>query len=394
MTTIEMGWALLGILVAASSLPGSLELLMLTLGGILPLPRRPRGPGSPRLAIVVPAHDEEANIARTVRSLREDAASLEGVEIVVVADNCSDDTAEVARKAGAEALVRVDADLRGKGYALDHAFETLMPRGFDAFVVIDADTVVVPDFLRSAQQAFAGGADAIQARYGVLNAHESYRTRLMSVALAAFNVLRPRGRERWGLSVGLLGNGFGLTRETLEEVPYKAASIVEDLEYHIRLVRAGRRVRFLDHAEVRADMPTGGAGTKTQRARWEGGRFLMIKEQVPKLMLGVLRGRLRLAEPLFELLLLPLAFHLTLVLLALLPPFWPTRLYAMSALGLVVLHVLAAIRVGRGGLAELLAFAGAPFYVAWKLAMTLRILKAARRDANWVRTDREKHAGG
>src|SRR6185369_8853223 len=125
---------------------------------------------------------------------------------------------------------------------------------------------------------------------------------------------------RWGLSVGILGNGFALTGETLRAVPYDARSVVEDLEYHLRLVRAGSRVRFAATTSVWGEMPAGGSGVTTQRARWEGGRFRMIAEQAPALFREVLAGRLTLLEPLLELLLLPLALHVALLLLVLLLP--------------------------------------------------------------------------
>lgn len=126
-------------------------------------------------------------------------------------------------------LVRNDLEVRGKGFALEFAFGILLDEGFDAMVVVDADTTVEPGFLATIEGCLAQGADAVQCRYSVLNPEASMRTRLMNVALLAFNVLRPRGRERLGLSVGILGNGFALTSDTLRTVPYHTHSVVEDL---------------------------------------------------------------------------------------------------------------------------------------------------------------------
>ncbi|HRD67997.1 MAG TPA: glycosyltransferase family 2 protein [Candidatus Competibacter sp.] len=392
-------WALPGILLALLSAPGTFELLMLTVGGILlprrqpPPPRRRVGVGGDapplNLAIVVPAHNEAAGIAACIQSLRACDAGNGTFAVVVVADNCEDDTAARAEAAGARVLVRHDPGRRGKGYALDFAFRQLLHEPFDAFMVVDADTRVESNLLAEAQRWFQAGADAVQSRYGVDNPGVSLRTRLMSVALQAFNVLRPRGREFWGVSVGLLGNGFGLSRATLEAVPYDAASVAEDLEYHIRLVQSGRRVRFMDATAVWSEMPSGERASRGQRARWEGGRFRMIREQTPVLLRGILAGRWREAEPLLELWLLPLAFHVLLLLLALLPPFAPSRLYALGGLALVGWHVLAAIRVGGGGWRDVQAVVAAPFYILWKLTLFKTLLHGARKDAAWVRTDRE-----
>ena len=109
--------------------------------------------------------------------------------------------------------------------------------------VVDADSVVDSNLLLEVVRKFRSGADGVQVRYVVLNPQDSLRTRLMNVAFMAFNVLRARGRERMGLSVGIFGNGFGLSRATLKAVPHDAHSLVEDLEYHLQLVRAGRKDR-------------------------------------------------------------------------------------------------------------------------------------------------------
>jgi cellulose synthase/poly-beta-1,6-N-acetylglucosamine synthase-like glycosyltransferase len=215
----------------------------------------------------------------------------------------------------------------------------------------------------------------------------------MNIALMAFNVLRPRGRDRLGLSAGILGNGFALSRKTLERVPYHAVSVVEDLEYHIRLVNAGLKVRFVDTATVYGEMPTGGKGVSTQRARWEGGRFRMAAKFVPPLLGDVCRGKLRLLEPLGDLLLLPLAFHVALVLLSLMTPLWPIRLYAVCALGVVAVHVLATIAVCGGNWRDLGALFSAVFYVLWKVRTIPALLRNASGNAVWVRTERPRLNG-
>lgn len=384
-------WPVLGVALAALTIAGTLQLALLTTAAMLP--RRRSAPDTEaamalRLAVVVPAHDEESGIARTVQSLAACDGADRGCEIVVVADNCRDGTARRAAAAGARVIERTDAQRRGKGYALDHAFRILLPEGVDVFLVIDADTVVDRNLLIEVRRAFAAGAAATQTRYMVLDPEASLRHRLMNLAFVAINVVRPRGRARLGLSAGIVGNGFALGRQTLEAVPYEASSIVEDLEYHLRLVRSQRRVEFLDTAAVRGEMPGSGAGVRTQRARWEGGRLLMIKEFVPALLRDVLGGRLRLLEPLLDLLLLPLAFHVFLLLAALAVPFAPTRLYAAVGLGVVALHVAVAVAVSRRGLRDLPALIAVPFYIVWKIGMSRMIARAGRRDATWVRTER------
>jgi len=374
------------------TLPGTLELAMITFAAILPSrDRLPKGTVTriAKVAVVVPAHNEAAAIVRCVRSISvcplPDSVEL---QIVVVADNCTDATAELARGANARVLVRSDSAKRGKGFALQYAFQILLDEGFDAVLVIDADSVVDSNLLLEVVRKLRSGADGVQVRYVVLNPQDSLRARLMNVAFMAFNVLRARGRERMGLSVGIFGNGFGLAKATLEAVPYDSHSLVEDLDYHLQLVKAGRKVVFVEGAHVRGEMPAGGRGAATQRARWEGGRLRTAVQNLPGLLAGVVAGKLRLLEPSLELLLLPLAFHVTLLGLTALMPFSLARIYALFALALVAVHVVTGILVGGGDWRDFRALLWAPFYVAWKLFALPKTLQSARSVAPWIRTDR------
>jgi cellulose synthase/poly-beta-1,6-N-acetylglucosamine synthase-like glycosyltransferase len=383
-------WILAGTLAACASFPGSVELLVLSTASLLP--ERSQAPHDRavnwRVAVVVPAHNEAASIASCVSSLLAAESADMIVDVHVVADNCSDDTALVAAGAGAGVLVRTNPTERGKGYALHFAFTKLQTQGYDCVLIVDADTVVATNFIVAAAGAMRDGAYAVQARYLVRNADEGMRTRLMRLALCAWNVVRPLGRERLGLSVGLLGNGFGLRSETLRAVPYLASSVVEDLEYHLSLVQAGFRVEFVNRTAVFGEIPTRGEGVKTQRSRWEGGRFRMIREKTPKLLRGVLSGKLIFLEPLMELLLLPLAFHVALLTIAALTPLPLVRDIGLAGMAVVVLHLTAAIVVGGGNWRDIGTLAMAPLYVVWKLAMIPSVLRNARSDNAWVRTRR------
>ncbi|NJD33528.1 MAG: glycosyltransferase [Betaproteobacteria bacterium] len=376
------------------TLPGTLYLALLPLAGSLPATHPAAGALPGRVAILVPAHNEAAGIRRTLDNLLAIAHADGNTDVVVIADNCSDGTAAIARTAGARVLERHDATRRGKGYALDHAFTLLAAEDHVAYVVIDADSIAAGNLLASLRRHFAGGAPALQARYTVLNGDAAPRTRLAEIALAAFNVLRPRGRDRLGLSAGILGNGFALRREVLEKVPYTATSVVEDLEYHLRLVAAGIRVGFADDTEIRGDMPTGEQGSRAQRVRWEGGRLRILAEHGSALAAAILRGKWRFLDPLADLLLLPLAYHVVLLLaaLALLIPLTPPLAgvagFSVASLLIVALHILAAMRVARLPWSRLWSLANVPGYLLWKLRMLATTLAGAARSSAWIRTDR------
>jgi cellulose synthase/poly-beta-1,6-N-acetylglucosamine synthase-like glycosyltransferase len=385
-------------LLVLATLPGTLYLLVLSIAGLYepctphPVAGANEGDGDKRghIAIIVPAHNESGGIAKTVANLCSIANHDGAASVVVIADNCDDDTAGIARSMGVRVLERDNALRRGKGYALDWAFCHLDHHGYLGYIIVDADTTAQSNLLSSVRKQFDAGADAVQARYTVLNAGQSARTRIAELALLAINCLRPRGRQALGLSAGIFGNGFALRRSLLEKTPYTATSVVEDLEYHIHLIEHGVRVHFADDTEVRGEMPVANAGQRTQRARWEGGRLRMLLNHGPTLACRVLKGQGRFIDPLLDLLLLPLGYHALLLLsLVLIPGFWPTAL-GLSGLAVLAGHVIAAAQIGGMSFARLGGIVlDVPKYLFWKLCMLPSILGASKTAMRWVRTDRE-----
>lgn len=377
---------------AVAALPGTIELAVLTTAAAVTRPRRaPKRTGDAAgLRIVIAAHDESEVIEGTLdHVLGRLPAPLGPRDVLVVADNCTDDTAELARAKGVRVIERHMKSTRGKGHALDEAFAQLLAHDPDAerFVVLDADARLGPGTLDALIAAFDDGAAAVQASYRVADPDRDARSGLLNLAWSCFNHVRPLGRERLGLSVGILGNGFGLTRDTLLTVPYRAGSVVEDLEYHLRLVEAGLRVRFVPNARVLAAAAPSNSAERTQRVRWEGGRLRMIVDHLPRLALEVLRGRFRFVEPAFELALLPLALHASLLALAVLGGGWTSALGALG-FAIVVAHVLAGAFVDGRGSRDLAALAHAPAHVARKLALVPAIVRGSSKNAGWKRTDR------
>lgn len=340
------------------------------------------------IAVLIPAHDEEKDIARCVASVLASDSGPYGREVVVIADNCTDRTAELAREAGARVIERFDESLLGKGAALRYAIESMRGEANQAFVVIDADSVVDPNFIRAMGDHFASGKEAVQCVYLVLNSEASPRTRLMNLALLSMNAFRPAGRESLGCSVGIMGNGFGLSRKLLEDVPYAADSITEDLEYHLRLIDAGRRVRFALDTRVLADFPVSGEGSRTQRARWEGGRLSLQRRLLPGMVAKLLSGRVEQLEPILELATLPLSYEvLVLIALMALPGAFFSA-YAIFGVGAIASHIVAAILL-YGRREDFKALLEVPRYVVWKIGRMPRILSASAKHARWVRTRRD-----
>jgi hypothetical protein len=391
MTILTISLIVLGAALLIVTLPLIVELLVLTVAALLPsgsAEANEESDAAPlHLAVIVPAHNEEAHIGRCVRSII--ASQPESVEVLVVAHNCSDNTLLEAERAGARVLVLNDPSQQGKGCALQYGFSTAEAEGFDAMLVVDADSLVTSNLIEEVRRRFISGTKVLQCRYEVHNADANQRTRLMSLAFVAFNVVRPRGRARLGLSAGIFGNGFGLHREVIEKVPFNAHSVVEDLEYHLNLVLAGIRVEFLNSASVLGEMPVGDRGSTTQRSRWEGGRLRMVKGWSLRLLGEVLRGRIRLVEPLLDIVGLPLALEVLLLLVALCLPVTWLRLYALAGFAVIALHLFSAAVYGPGLRASARILIAAPGYIVWKLRMLPQIWEASRSDASWVRTHRD-----
>jgi cellulose synthase/poly-beta-1,6-N-acetylglucosamine synthase-like glycosyltransferase len=389
-------FTLFGAVLLIVTLPLVLELLLVTTANLLPVRRRPvsdlqRDSGRQndgfQLAIIVPAHNEELLVSRCVSSLRV-AAGPSG-KIVLVAHNCVDSTAARAEAAGAGVLNYNDPDAKGKGFALRHGFAHALAAGANAVMVVDADSIVSPNTVSAVQAAFAAGARVTQCRYEMESTTDRSSTRLAALAFRGFNVVRPRGRERLGLSAGILGNGFALARTVLETIPYDAFSVVEDLEYHLHLVMAGERVRYLDQAVISADFPESRTGEAVQRSRWEGGRLLTARTWALPLAGRIMRGRLRLFEPLCDLTGLPLAFGVFALLVAVCIPLPWLRWYAVVSLGVVLAHVLTAAWAGPDFLRTLQLLAMTPLYILRKLWMIPGVLRGSSAKAAWVRTERD-----
>lgn len=380
-------WWIFSIAGITLTLPGSFELLFLTTGALLFRKRTQTFDRAytDRLAVIIPAHNEEKGICATIDSVRASDASI---AIIVIADHCQDKTVELCVQRGVRVLERNGAKNRGKPAALQWAFERLLKEKIDAFMVIDADSEIHTNTLTEVKKAFASGSHVIQTRDDIKNPGQSWRHRLTNIGRLAFNYTRPLGRAFWGLSTGIFGNGFALKREVLEKVPFNVSCLAEDAAYHLRLIEAGYKVDFIDRAVVLSEIPALGKGMVTQAVRWDGGRLQNLKRELFPLIRSLLRGKYSLAEPALELLLLPLAYHSCLVLLLLLSPISLAQSYAIFALGALAYHLFATLYLARAGIQDLLALSLAPFYLLWKLINLLFVFLHLKKGGRWERTER------
>jgi glycosyltransferase involved in cell wall biosynthesis len=360
------------------------------------------------LAVVVPAHDEEAMIARTVQSLLaagctpslphiagDCAASAWSVPVIVVAHNCTDRTAAVAAAAGARVVQLNHVEMRGKGIALRCGFEVARAAGANAFLVVDADSVASPNLVAATRTVLERGAAATQCRYELelpASRPATSLERLRVLAFRGINVLRARGRASLGFSAGVFGNGFAVTDDTVQRVPFTVDSICEDLEYHVRLVIARQRVAWVEDAYVHAPLAPVRSAQAMQEARWEGGRFHVATRATGRLLAAMVRGNWRAFEMLAEAWSLPISRGiLALILAACLPVHW-LHGFAIAGAALVIAYVLEAVFLGDNPWRDLAALAGAPLHILWRLAITPLVLRHSRGSAEWARTHREAQA--
>jgi len=374
-------------------LPCAYLLLLTALSATRQTPRSSR---RLRFDVIVPAHDEAAVIERTVRSLRGLDWPPESYRVFVVADNCGDATAALARGAGAKVLERRDPERPGKGYALEFAFAVSACDAWaDALVVVDADSTVSPNALEACAARIERGAGAVQLHSGVLNPNDSWRTRLMAIALAAFLDVRSRARSRLGLSCGIRGNGWCVTREAVMRVPHRAYSLAEDLEYGIELGLAGIRADYADEAGALSEMVSSERSARSQRLRWEIGRFALLRARAVPLLAAAIRRRSLLCLDLaLDLLVLPLTYVFAgAIVLAAIGAVGELTLHRglvwlWIGLGCVlslVIHVLRGWYLSDVGFRGLLDLVRVPGFMLWKIALLL----ASPRPHAWIRTNRK-----
>lgn len=348
----------------------------------------------PRFAMLIPAHDEAPVIAGAVASAMALDYPPDRRDVFVVADNCSDQTAMIAREAGATVYERTDAQNRAKGYALGWLLGQLEAAGrrYDAYVVIDADTRCSPNFLACMAEALAAGAQVAQAQYRVLNSDDAWTAGMRAVAFALFNHLRPLGRSRFGWSAGLKGNGMCFSRAVIERFGWGSYSLTEDVEYHVRLIEAGIAVVYVPEATIAAEMPVTLKQARSQQARWERGRLEMTRDYALPLVRGFLRaGDTNRLDAAMEIMLPPLSLLIGAVCVCLalggLLRWGPGVGLALVLLALLALHGVIGAALAKLSTRAYLSLLRAPLFVAWKCWVYLAALFGRGGDS-WIRTQR------
>lgn len=354
------------------------------------------GPVYPRLTVIVPAHDEATGIAEVLKSL---SAELKPQDrLLVVADNCSDNTAEIARAAGACVIERNDPERRGKGYALDFAIRHLEQDPPDVVVIVDADCQVSPRTIAKIAEHAALSGQPAQALYRFdLPSSATIRDQISAFAVIVRNVVRPLGANQLGIACTLQGSGMAFPWRIIKDASLAHGNIVEDMQLGIDLAIARHPAQIVEGTLVQGRLPQIENAKRSQRTRWEHGHLSTMITQVPRLVRtafahwrwDLLGLALDLAVPPLALLVaaasvvlgLSLGYGITTGDLT------PLKPCAVATLLMTIGIICAQLRFAHRVI-ELRTLLLAPIYIAWKLPIYGAYLW--KRQSRWVRTARDR----
>ena len=393
-------WLIVLVLSALVAVPALLVLAQVLLA-LLPDRRAlPEFERPPRIAVVMPAHNEGRGLRPT---LMQALAQLTPADrIVVVADNCSDDTAAQAREFDVTVVERTHATERGKGYALDFGVRALerlaLETGHapDVVIILDADCLLGPRLLtRIAAVAHATGRP-VQATYLMSAANDGLKARVAEFAMRVKNLVRPRGMHQVGLPCGLYGTGMAFPWDVAVQAPLASGHLAEDMQLGVRLAQLGAPPLLCEDARVTSVFAKSSEGEASQRTRWEHGHLAMLVGEGPRLLWQSMRpGRGAQLLQVMDMLVPPLALLGMLLvgwtLVQLLLALWLgwTAPLVVSLAGLVALMaaIVLAQRRWAGDLLTLGELARAPLILLAKVPLYLRFV--VKRQVDWVRTKRD-----
>lgn len=389
------------LIVALSALlavPTAVFIMQVVAAVFLPQPDQPASPGTlvrQRVAMLVPAHNESSGILPTLADLK--AQMRIGDRLLVVADNCTDDTATVAAAAGAEVVERNEPEKTGKGYALAWGLRHLAADPPEAVIVIDADCRVADGMIDRLTASCAATRRPVQ----TLDLMVAPEGSPINFKVAEFtwrvkNWVRPLGFRALGLPCQLMGTGMAFPWSVIRSADLASGSIVEDLKLGLDLAQSGSPAVFCPFPGVTSDFPSTVEGVQTQRLRWEQGHIGMILMMVPRLLLLAIRRTdlnllaLALDAAVPPLSLLGMLVIVTLIVagIATLAGVSSAALYVslISLAGLLGGVLLCWLNYGRDVLPLRSIPSMIPF-VCGKFPLYLQILS---RNSQWSRTDRRK----
>lgn len=348
-----------------------------------------------RAAVIVPAHNESSGLVPTLQDIK---AQLEVRDrLIVVADNCTDDTAAVAAASGAEVIVRNDPDRVGKGFAMGWGITHLRHDPPDFVLFIDADCRLDDDLIGRLKLVCQGLQRPVQALFVMRSPDDSpVNHSFAEFAWLLKNQVRPLGLRNLHCPVQLMGTGMIFPWSAISSVPLESSHLVEDLKLGLDLATAGQAPYFFPFVKVTSVFPTSAKGTESQRLRWVQGHLATIGKFVPRLLAaGLIRRDVNVGVLALDLLVPPLSLLALLIvatmvltsLVALLGgPALPSLIAGGNVVGFILSIVLAWSKFGRQVFpARKILSVG--WFALKKMGLYRRMLTGGTA-SHWIRTDR------
>lgn len=264
---------------------------------------------SKTFALIVAAHNERAVIAQLIDNLRELKYPRELYDIFVIADNCSDDTAKIARDHGAIVHERFSEEGKGKGFALEWMFNRLfkLERQYDAVAVFDADNLVHPNFLLEMNNRLLKGDKVIQGYLDAKNPYDTWVSGTFAIAFWVIDHVWHLAKTNIGLSSVLGGTGMVITTDVLKKNGWGATCLTEDMEFTMKSLCDGIKTTWAHDAIVWDEKPLTFKASWNQRKRWAQGQFDVAHRYIPRMLregirrrdIRILDGCLHLIQPHF-----------------------------------------------------------------------------------------------
>jgi cellulose synthase/poly-beta-1,6-N-acetylglucosamine synthase-like glycosyltransferase len=351
----------------------------------------------PRLAVLVPAHDESTGVLPTLEDIK--AQLQAGDRLLVIADNCTDDTAAVAKAAGALVIERNDPNKIGKGYALDFGLRRLDANPPEIVVMVDADCRLGEGAIGRLAVACALSGRPVQALYLITApAQSAVNQQVAEFAVRVKNWVRPLGLSTFNLPCQLTGTGMAFPWALIRAADLASGQIVEDLKLGLDLALAGSPPLFCPSAIVTSEFPSSVAGAESQRQRWEHGHVDMIVTEAPRLIkAGITQANFKLLALVIDMAVPPLVL-LGLTVIAVVAVGAVAAVLGFSSLALVIAMAslaafaaslfMAWLKCGTDIL-PLGALVGSVPYILAKFRRHSR-LPARGGSSPWIRTDRKK----
>lgn len=347
------------------------------------------------ITVLMPAHNESAVIADTLAALTPQLMPQD--RLIVVADNCTDNTAQIARQAGATVLERNDEVNRGKGFALDCGLRFMAASPPAAVVMVDADCQFRQGSVRDLARSSVTSCRPVQGVYLIDKPVEpSLKEAVSTFAFKVKNLVRPLGLKQLNLPCLLTGTGMAFPWSVITTIDLASSSIVEDMKLGFDLAIAGKPPLLCPGVTVVGPLPPNDEAAKTQRTRWEHGHLQLISRYCPQLVAKALtQGRFDLFATGLDLLIPPLSLLVALwavistlmTLASWLSGFWlPAWICYGAGFGLITAVVSAWARFAQSDLA-LKTLLSVPLYILWKIPVYLKFITEPQ--VEWVRTRRQ-----